>query len=486
MASGAHLTYTLSITNIGPSPATGVRLTDTLPVEITVEGIWSSQGSCTMQGICTIGDLAPGGIATIQITGVVSAQAAGTLTNTAVVRGNETDPYLPNNSVTNEVEALQPAIAVDKTMDPVQAVPGMPLTVTLRITNTGEITLDPVRVVDYLPGGFEYIAGTGVPQDPDQILGTILLWNDVGALAPSVSTTLTFQVRALPGATGIYVNDVTVTGYVLDVTVIASDDAQVAITQPVLSIIKQLVGADTDDVFPNFITFTISIANDGLSSITWLPLADTYDPNYLGFVSAKTTPVPQDSFDDGSLTWYDLTGPAPYGFNTDLAPGNAFTVTVVFQVVQNIDSTTNYARVDGASDAYGNTPDAVEDDATVHNVPTAVTLDYFTVTLVSGTDVGLEWKTLVEVNNYGFNLYRAASDDFSQAILLTPQPVPAQGGGTVYMFTDTVPSAGQWWYWLQDVPIEPEITPQRTFAPVSANVTGIDVTDRIYLPLVVK
>jgi hypothetical protein len=85
--------------------------------------------------------------------------------------------------------------------------------------------------------------------------------------------------------------------------------------------------------------------------------------------------------------------------------------------------------------------------------PTAVELLSFTATRY-GHDVALDWTTAQEVDNYGFNLYRAAVDDFSQAVLIhfeTSSIAGGTGSGAIYRFVDTPPGPGAWRYWLADV-----------------------------------
>ncbi|MCH7801622.1 MAG: DUF11 domain-containing protein, partial [Chloroflexi bacterium] len=60
---GDTLTYTVTVANNGPSTATGVVLTDTLPPNMTVGSVVSTQGSCAeVSGIvtCNLGDLDDG------------------------------------------------------------------------------------------------------------------------------------------------------------------------------------------------------------------------------------------------------------------------------------------------------------------------------------------------------------------------------------------------------------------------------------------
>jgi len=46
----------------------------------------------------------------------------------------------------------------------------------------------------------------------------------------------------------------------------------------------------------------------------------------------------------------------------------------------------------------------------------------------NGQTVVLQWATAHEIDNYGFNLYRAPADNFAQAELIHFEPSAIQGG----------------------------------------------------------
>jgi uncharacterized repeat protein (TIGR01451 family) len=100
---GNSLIYTITVRNNGPNPASGVILTNNLPAGVPARDVKTSQGSCTGLGTtqvrCSLGNLAVGGTATVQIT--VRPRSSGTLTNTVSVGGNQPDPNNANNSATN-------------------------------------------------------------------------------------------------------------------------------------------------------------------------------------------------------------------------------------------------------------------------------------------------------------------------------------------------------------------------------------------------
>jgi uncharacterized repeat protein (TIGR01451 family) len=98
VTAGNNLIYTVTVTNGGLDTATGVTLTDTLPLDVIFASATTSQGSCsgTSTVICNLGNLTNGATATVTI--VVTPTVAGDITNTADVISNETDPNMDNNT----------------------------------------------------------------------------------------------------------------------------------------------------------------------------------------------------------------------------------------------------------------------------------------------------------------------------------------------------------------------------------------------------
>ena len=114
--------------------------------------------------------------------------------------------------------------------------------------------------------------------------------------------------------------------------------------------------------------------------------------------------------------------------------------------------------------------------------PTAVELLSFQATPLSGHQVDLTWATAVEVDNFGFNLYRAAANDLAHASLIHFEPAVTQGSGTgaTYSYIDTTPGIGKWWYWLADVDTRGHET---VHAPI--NVIA-QFNTRLYLPVIAR
>jgi uncharacterized repeat protein (TIGR01451 family) len=104
---GQQLTYTIGVEDLGPSPATGVTVTDNLPRGVDLVSATGPEGACTVQGekiTCAIGSLNPTGVkyggASATVTIVVVPRRTGTIRNTATVKGDQKDPVGGNNKAT--------------------------------------------------------------------------------------------------------------------------------------------------------------------------------------------------------------------------------------------------------------------------------------------------------------------------------------------------------------------------------------------------
>lgn len=97
---GLALTYTIKVTNNGPSDATGVTMTDTLPKNAGYASSTRTQGSCAAakgKVTCSLGNLAAGATATVTIT--VKPTSKGTSTDTATATAaSPADPDTSNNT----------------------------------------------------------------------------------------------------------------------------------------------------------------------------------------------------------------------------------------------------------------------------------------------------------------------------------------------------------------------------------------------------
>ena len=212
---GRELTYTLTVANFGPGPASGVVLTSALPAGATIVAASQTQGTSSISsGVVTtaLGGLAVGASATVTI--VVIPTAAGTLTAVARVAGNE-----PNPNPAVAVAALSTPVApgpptpmadllVTKTASPNPATVGVPLTYTVTVTNLGP-DAEPaagVTLVDLLPRGVVFVSSSLPPTSatPDSLTYAL------GGLAAGASQSVTIVV--VPTVPGLLFNQAVATG----------------------------------------------------------------------------------------------------------------------------------------------------------------------------------------------------------------------------------------------------------------------------------
>ena len=96
VATGGTLTYTITIINNGQDDASGVVLTDTLPPDVIFGSASAGCGEAAGVVTCTLGNM-DNGVSTA-ITIVVTAPGVpGTITNTATIEGEQSDPDTSNN-----------------------------------------------------------------------------------------------------------------------------------------------------------------------------------------------------------------------------------------------------------------------------------------------------------------------------------------------------------------------------------------------------
>ena len=284
---GSTLVYTNTVSNLGPSPATGVVLTNFLPAGVTFVSEQSSQGSFTQSNgvvVTTLGSIASNGLATVTIT--VTTPNAGTFTNNARVTSAVTDPVPANNSASITITVNPSAdlsLAMTQSLNPVSV--GSTLVYTNTVSNFGPSTATGVVLTNFLPAGVTFVSALPSQGSFTQSSGVVVA--TLGTIASNGIATL--QITVTTPNTGTFTNNALVASAVTD-TVPANNSA--SITTTVINTSADLSLAMTQSLNPvnvgSTLTYTNTVSNLGPSTATGVVLTN-FLPAGVTFVSAQSS-----------------------------------------------------------------------------------------------------------------------------------------------------------------------------------------------------
>ncbi|MCO8120459.1 SpaA isopeptide-forming pilin-related protein [Stieleria sp. TO1_6] len=210
---GSNVTYTIDLTNDGPSTATGVVLTDVVPDGLTfVSGTLNGQSATLSGTTVTFPTISLDADETLSATLIftVDVDTNGTVTNTASVTADAGETDTTNNSASADITASALAdLTVTKSVDETEIQAGGELTYTITVTNSGVSTAVDATAVDTLPTGVTFVSGTG-PNNQALTANNGVVTVDGGDLAENESFTFTIIASVNATATGTLTNSVSV------------------------------------------------------------------------------------------------------------------------------------------------------------------------------------------------------------------------------------------------------------------------------------
>jgi len=214
VALGSNLTYTITVTNNGPSDAESVAVNDTLPANSSYVSATPSQGTCggTSAVSCSLGTITNGNSATITI--VVTVNSGTSISNTATVSSPTFDTNSANNTagpISTTVNGV-PAPSIAKTFGAPSILPNGTTSLNFSVSNpSSTATLSSVGFTDAFPAGLSVASPSGLASTCGGTAGaaggTVSLSGVT--LASSASCTLSVNVTATTPA--VLSNSVTVT-----------------------------------------------------------------------------------------------------------------------------------------------------------------------------------------------------------------------------------------------------------------------------------
>ncbi|WP_167021447.1 gliding motility-associated C-terminal domain-containing protein [Chitinophaga sp. Cy-1792] len=180
ITAGDYLTYTISVTNNGPSDALGMQITDTIDSRLsnvtwtataTPGATVSSGSSGTGPHILVGGNITAAGNGTILITvnGMVAPSATGTIVNTATVTPGDTSNKPVVSNVVNTVIMSRPVLTIRKSA-PSSADAGELIAYQLVVSNIGLSKAVNAVISDNIPASLQQVTWTTQTLDTGAVI----------------------------------------------------------------------------------------------------------------------------------------------------------------------------------------------------------------------------------------------------------------------------------------------------------------------------
>lgn len=159
---GSAITYTITVTNNGPSRVESMTVIDTLPPLLQSPVFTPAQGVYNeTTGLWTGLSLMPAQSIVLTLNGTVDLSVSGNFVNTVTVSPPDgvTDPVAGNNTAT-DTDTTTPQITLTKSVDPTTANPGQEILYTVYFRNVGGSAATNLIISDTIPLNTTYVAGS--------------------------------------------------------------------------------------------------------------------------------------------------------------------------------------------------------------------------------------------------------------------------------------------------------------------------------------
>lgn len=220
---GAPITYTLNVTNGGPSDAADVVLNDTLPADVLFDSVTAPGWTCSTPAIgssgtvsCTIAQFGTSGTVTIQGHTAPSTPPE-TLTNNAAVSASSE----PNTHTASANTTLTQSADIGLTKSSSALAADIDVTYTIVVNNSGPSDASNVALTDPLPAGltFQSLSAPGWSCIAPAVGSGGTVSCSRATLAPASSTiTIVAHIPASTPTGTIISNTVTTTASTFDPT----------------------------------------------------------------------------------------------------------------------------------------------------------------------------------------------------------------------------------------------------------------------------
>lgn len=343
VTAGGSFTWTISVRNAGPSNASAVVLTDTLPAGTTFDA-GASDTRCTAAGqavSCPVGEIAAGVTVTVDVVVNVADWLADG--STLVNKASASSPDAETATATSEVDVQRIAdLGIEKS-GPAKGTAGGAYTWTVTVTNHGPSVVDGAAFTDHLPSGFTLTTASGAT-----CTGTATIECALGTLnvGQSVEVTLAGTLDPSLAAGLALTNTATVHSTTTDENP-DNDEASASTTIERSTALRiEKVAARPVVSLGELAVFQITVVNDGPSDASGIVVTDTL-PAGLTFAAGSS---------DTTCTASGSTVTCTPGLV--LAPGEQLTLTIAASTdpsgetgsVTNTATATSAENPDGVTD----------------------------------------------------------------------------------------------------------------------------------------
>lgn len=329
---GETITYTIRATNLGPSGASGIQVTDLLPAGITYVTHSAPVGTSYNPGtgLWTAGSLVKDAYKELTITATVNTGTAQTTIRNTASRSAaaQPDPNSANDSAFVDIAITGADLSITKTVNNTTPAVGGTVRFTLTVTNDGTYPATNVVITDLLPTAtWSSVSVFSISQGTTSYSTGTLTWN-IGSInypGPGNSVTLVVDATLAAGvASGTSVTNTATISHVDQKDPHPGDDtasATLVVGGIDLSISK--VVTSPNPATPNVgdtVVFTVTVTNSALSSTTatGVEITDLL-PADLTYVSHSAS---EGTYATGSGKWNNIT----------LAPNESQTLTLTTTV----------------------------------------------------------------------------------------------------------------------------------------------------------
>ncbi|MBX2997357.1 MAG: pullulanase-type alpha-1,6-glucosidase [Caldilineaceae bacterium] len=360
------------------------------------------------------------------------------------------------------------------------AIASAPITFTLTFTNTGDTRLDGIRVSDVYSATQLHYRSAALP--PSQLSTGQILWDDItaglGNLPPGgvISYTVSFSVTASHATVINQARIIAAVDEHGDGVNLGAAEAQIAVELAAIRLDVTSVPPPLSTVDPGeCIVYDLIVTNIGTAALT--------NTELIALPPEGTTPVetcPEGVTVAGYITSANHAPLVIWPLGTLLPQVSA---TRQLTVVVNADLQVSAIVLNAEARSDQSRDFGFVGQSVLLLDPSALTLIAFrAVPIAEG--VRIEWTTGLEIDSWGFYLWRTPSSMWENPIQVNSDWIPARGNpsvGASYTLVDRAGVAG-FYYWLQEVEIDGST---HLYGPVRADGSTEAMTnERIFLPLI--